>query len=177
VHKYPIKQLAKKTKLSPEEIRQDIESFEIMSTQFYEDYGQDKAFIHRFSYFKEFVKDKKLRNLMENLKLDSKDFCEWVGERKIEKAADVRKLRQVLETDKSREMFLKKDFDRAIEILKDLVPEKADKLYTQMQHLTEMLDEVSFQDATEVFSSDNPKRKIFLELQNKMCDISQKFSK
>lgn len=177
VHKYPIKQLAKKTKLKPEEIRQDIESFEIMSTQFYQDYGQDRAFIHRFSYFKEFVKDKKLRYLMEDLKLDSKDFCEWVGERKIEKAADVRKLRPVLETNKSREMFLKKDLDRAIEILRDLVPEKADKLYTQMQHLNEMLDEVSFQDASDVFSSDNPKRKIFMELQEKMCDISLKFSK
>lgn len=176
-HKYPIKDLAKKTKLSPEEIRQDIESFEIMSTQFYQKYGQDKAYIHRFSYFKEFVKDKKLRNLMEDLKLDAKDFCEWVGERKIEKAMDVRKLRQVLETDKSREVFIKKDLDRAIEILKDLVPEKADKLYILMQQLTQRLDDISFQEATEVFTSDNPKRKVFLELQNKMCDISRKFSK
>lgn len=175
-HKYPIKHLAKKTKLSPEEIRQDIESFEIMSTQFYQKYGQDKAYIHRFSYFKEFVKDKKLRNLMEDLKLDTKDFCEWIGERKIEKAMDVRKLRQVLELDKSRQVFLNKDLDRAIEILRDLAPEKADKLYSLMQQLNEMLDDVSFQEATEVFTSENPKRKIFLDLQNKMCDISRKFS-
>ena len=69
---------------------------------------------------------------MEELKFDSNDFCDWIGERKIEKAMDVRKLDAVLKEPLARDKFLKRDLDRALEILKDLVPEKSEKIYILM---------------------------------------------
>lgn len=170
--KYPMQSLAKKTKLSTAEIKQDIEAYQIMQEQFYEKHGKsDPSYVHKFSYFKEFVKDKKLKYVMEDLNLSSEDFCDWVGTKKIERAMDVRKLRNVLNNKHSFEMFIKKDLDRALEVLKEIVPEKSQKLYILMEELNQRVNKLDFEEIQEISSEESKKRKIVEKLYNKLKQL------
>lgn len=161
--KYPIKDLAKITKLSAAEIMEDIRAYEIMDNQFKKKYGETEI-VHRFSYFKEFVKNKKLINTMTEQKLGVDNFCDWVGLKKIDRAMDVRKLDAVLKESIAREIFFKKDLDRALEILKDIVPERSEKIYIMMADLTKKIDAIEYADILEIESKESKKRKVVTEL-------------
>jgi len=165
--KYPIKELAKITKLSSTDILQDIEAYKIMDNQFKEKYGETEI-VHKFSYFKEYVKNKKLRNTMNELNLGNEDFCNWVGQKKIERAMDVRKLNEVLKEPISRNIFFEKDLDRAMELLKDLVPERSEKIYILMNDLNKKIDKVELAELEEIKLTKSKKRKVVLTLYNKL---------
>ena len=168
--KYPVKKLAKITKLSSTDILQDIEAYKIMSNQFREKYGESEI-VHKFSYFKEFVKNKRLKAIMSQLNFDESDFCDWVGQKKIDRAMDVRKLGDVLNESTPREMFLKKDLDRALDILKDLVPEKSEKIYILMAELNKRIDKIQFVDIEEIKSQKSKKRKVVMDLYKKLKNL------
>jgi len=168
--KYPVKELAKITKLSATEILQDIDAYRIMNDQFKEKYGE-AGVVHKFSYFKEFVKNKKLKSTMEELNFDESDFCDWVGQGKIDRAMDVRKLNSILIEESSRDVFLNKDLDRALEILKDLVPEKSERIYILMAELKKKIDKIEFSDIQEIKSSNSKKRKVVIALYLKLKSL------
>ena len=173
--KYGIDDLAKVVKLSKMEVKEDIEAYTIMTEQFIKRY-EDVDFIGKWSYFKEFVKNKKLRNVMETLKLTDKDFATWIYENKLERAQDVRKLADILRNPNTREMFLKKDFARALVVLKDVIPEKSEKIYIKMKDLSEKFDKINVSEYKEMFKDHgNPKRKVFMELFEKMRDLVKRF--
>jgi hypothetical protein len=157
---YPAKELSRITKLSPSEILQDIEAFKIMDQQFREKYEGKTDIVDKFSYFKEFVKNTKLQDTMEELKLTEMDFCDWVGERRIERAMDVRKLNEVLVESESLEIFLKKDLEKAWERLKELIPEKSDKIYRIMTDLAKKIGSIELDEVAEIQSKNSEKRKI-----------------
>ncbi len=174
--KYPIVKLAKITKLSTRDIKEDIEAYEIMTKQFINKYA-DADYVGKWSYFKEFVKNNKLRITMEDHKFTSKDFADWIYNNKFERARDIRKLQQILANKESREMFIKKDFDRALEILKEVVPEKSEKIYIIIKDLTNRFDKMEYAELDSMFRDHNsPKRRIFLNLLEKMKNMLKKFS-
>jgi len=164
---YPLAKLEKVTKLSKTEILEDIEAYTIMDKQFRPKY-LDNTFIHKFSYFKEFVKNKKLQYTMAEKKLDVADFCDWVGQRKIDRAMDVRKLDNVLKEPAALKIFLKQDLDRALDILKDLVPERSEKIYIIMADLTEKIGKIEWADIMEIKKKKSNKRKVIEALFSKL---------
>ena len=168
--KYPVTELAKITKLTGPDILQDIEAYKIMNEQFREKYGETEI-VHKFSYFKEFVKNKKLRATMNELNLDEENFCDWVGLKKIGRAMDVRKLDEILKQPASLDVFLKKDLDRSLEVLKDLVPEKSEKIFMVMEDLSKRIDKIEFEEIHEIKSPNSKKRKVVERLSKKLKEL------
>src|SRR5437764_906538 len=90
-----IKKIEKQTKLSMAEINQNIKAFQLMQEQ-YLPLNQDPNEVSKFSYFVEYVKDNKLKKLMEKNGFDDKSFCDWVSDKnKIPTGQDVRRLRDI----------------------------------------------------------------------------------
>lgn len=168
---YPISMLADMTKLKRSDIEQDIEAFKIMNDEFYPKYGKyDKSFVHRFSYFKEYMKDKKLQILMKSLKMDSKTFCDWVGKGKFVKAQDVRKIRDILSDKSTREVFVKKDFESAMEELRNVQPEKAIKLFKLINQSEECIKNLTVSEIDEI-KKDKKKMKILVEFSKRLQNL------
>ncbi len=165
--KYPAEELAKITKLSATDILQDIEAYKIMDVQFKKKYGEFEI-VHKFSYFREFVKNKKLRYTMEFLNLTTDDFCDWIGNKKLNRAMDVRKLNDILTEPSSRETFIKKDLDRAINVLRTVIPEKSERVYMLMADLNKKIDKIEFVDIEDISSKKSKKRKVIFELYSKL---------
>tara|TARA_Y100000310_G_C20692351_1_gene823158 strand:+ start:76 stop:1089 length:1014 start_codon:yes stop_codon:yes gene_type:complete len=168
--KYTLEELSKITKLSEIDIRQDIDAYKIMENQFKEKYPEQEV-INKFSYFKEYIKDKKLRYLMEEFKMNELDFCDWVGQKKIERAMDVRKIYGVLAEPESRKVFIKKDLERAREVLKDLIPETSDKIYKIMSDLSKRIGKMSIDESLEIKNKKSKRRKIVEELNKKIMEL------
>lgn len=168
--KYPIKVLSTRTKLSTTEICQDIKAYKIMTDQFFPNFP-DPSNVHKYSYFKEYVKDKKLLSLMEQNNFTDFDFCCWVGDGKFDKAVEIRQLKDILSNQTAREKFIEKDFDRALELLKDVIPEKSDKLYKLISEITDRLAKVAFCELEEIRDRQSKKRKILLDLHDKVSKI------
>ncbi len=169
---YPIKTLSNRTKLTPYEIYQDIKAYKIMTDQFLTKFQDDPSNVHKYSYFKEYVKDKKLLAVMEKNNYTDSDFSDWVGSGKFDKAVDVRKLKDVLSNQMAREKFIEKDFDRAMDILKDIIPEKSDKLYKLINDIIDRLgNDVGLDELEELRNSKSKKRKILLDLRDKINKI------
>jgi hypothetical protein len=167
--RFPIEELMKRTKLKHKEIMEDIEAYKIMENEFSKVFShRDGRYVHKFSYFKEYVKNKKLMGVMEEQKLDQGDFSKWVADNKLNEARDVRKLSDILNNTKSRESFLEKDYDRAHEILKEIIPEKSDKIYQTMADLTDRLKNLTI---SQLGNIDPHKREIIEELKKKLDDI------
>jgi hypothetical protein len=167
--RYPLKDLVRRTKLKPKEIMEDIEAYQIMEKEFSKVFPRnDGRYVHKYSYFKEYAKNKKLQGIMEEKKLSTKDFSKWVAEEKLNEARDVRKLPDILNNNISRESFLTKDYDRALELLKDIIPEKSDKIYQNMYDLTEKIKKLRVDQLKNI---DSHKRKIIKDLKEELEDI------
>lgn len=170
---YPISALADMTKLKSSDIEGDIEAYKIMEQQFYPKYGKfDKSFVHKFSYFKEYVKDKKLRNLMATLNLDSKQFCDWVGKGKFDRAMDVRKLYDVLSDKATRKVFVNKDLGLALEELGNIKPEKSSKVFKLIDALTTALGGMKMAEIDEI-KGDKKKVAMVKALSKKLSNLAK----
>ncbi len=170
VKKHPLKELAKKTKQSELDISKDIEAYKIMSTQFFKIYGDEPDYVQKFSYFKEFVKDKKLQFVMGEEKLSSKNFCNWVAKNKFNKAQDVRRLGEILSNNSSKNEFLQKDIDHALEKLKDILPEKAEKFFILISDLLERINKLEFGEIKD-FRKNKRKLKLVRNLRDELTNI------
>lgn len=167
--RYPIKYLAKITKLKAREILDDIEAYKIMEKEFSKIIPPtDRGFVHKFSFFKEFVKNKKLQALMNEQNFSEKDFCEWIAKEKLGEARDVRKLKDILSYKEPRELFLAKDSYRAIEKLRDVIPEKTDIVYKKMSDLTDRLRKMPLKRIKKI---DSHKKRIIEELEKELDAI------
>lgn len=177
INKYPIKTLAQRTKLSSTEIQQDIKAYEIMAKQFFPKYESDPNSVHKYSYFKEYVKDKKLQIAMESNSFNDSDFSNWVGEGKFEKAIEIRKLKEVLNNTDACKRFIEKDFDRAMDILKDVIPQKSEKLYILIDDMVKRLGAITYDEINELKQKNSQKRKLLLDLDKKVNGIIKETEK
>jgi len=168
---HPLDDLVKKTKLSRREIMESIKAYQIMEQEFSKVFPQtDRGYVHKFSYFKEYVKNKKLIGTMEEKGFNDKDFCEWVANEKFNKAQEIRGLKDIIENERTLKVFLKKDYERAREVLRDIIPEKTDKIYGLMSELTERLSQLPWKEIKEI-ELGGRKREIMEGLLRQLCDI------
>lgn len=108
--------LEKQTKMTERQINENIEAYRIMEEQYLPNHNDDPNEVSKFSYFVEYVKDKKLQKLMEKNKKNKKDFCDWVADKeKIPTGQDVRKLRDILSIEDTKNAFFDKGFDSAMQ--------------------------------------------------------------
>ena len=77
----------------------------------------------------------------------------------------------MLNNPESCKRFIEKDFDRAMEVLKDVIPQKSDKLYILIDDMIKRLGGVSLNDIIELKNKDSKKRKLIFALQKKLNEI------
>lgn len=167
---YSTSRLEKLTKLRGNDIKNSIEAFKLMSEQFLPKYGKDPSDIFKFSYFVEYTKDKKLHDVMEQNKLKDKNFCSWVGSSKIKRARDVRDLRTILSDPATKDIFIKKGYNKAIDKLSVIDPSAVRGIYNNIEQLIDDLgNKISPDDILEMKNDKNDeRRKLLIKLQFKL---------
>jgi hypothetical protein len=162
---WPISKIEKQTKLNEREINQNIEAYKIMQDQYLPTH-QDPYEIAKFSYFVEYVKDNKLKKIMEKRGFEMKDFCEWVGDReKIPTGQDVRKLRDILDDTDASNLFVKNGFEASMEILAYRKPNIIDPFYRDIESVVEKLKSMNLFEIDEISNeSDGGKKRMISEL-------------
>lgn len=172
---YSKEQLAKRTKLTTDEITQFIDAFKDMEQQYLPKYT-DPSEVLKFSFFMEYEKNKKLKREMERNALTLSDFCEWVGERKIPKAQDVRELRHLIENEESRKVFIKDGFEYAQEILGTIKPEIISPLFQNIEKIIEDLKGLSNYEIVQMQDGDQPmKKQMILDLRKEVNDFVYRY--
>ncbi len=162
---YSTDRLENLTKLRKSDVENSINAYKLMTGQFLPKYGKTPADLHfKFSYFVEYVKDKKLQELMEKNKLGEKNFCSWVGTGKLKKARYVRDLRPILANQRSKELFIKKGYNAAIEQLNVTNPSAIEGIYYDIDRLADDLgDKINPEELVEMKSNKNDERRKLLE--------------
>lgn len=175
---YSYYQLAKRTKLSENEIIQSIQAFKDMEEQYLPKYGTDPSEVMKFSYFMEYEKNTKLKREMERNGFTMSDFCGWVGERKIPKAQDVRELKPLVENEESRKVFIKDGFEYAKEILGTIKPDLVSPLYQNIEKVIEDIKNLSQYEIGEMQDGDQPmKKQMILDLRKEINDFVNRYLK
>jgi len=175
---YSISQLAERTKLNKNEIEQSIEAFKDMEQQYLPRYGTDPTEVLKFSYFVEYEKNNKLKREMERNGLSVSNFCDWVGEKKIPKAQDVRELRHLLENTESRNVFINDGFEYAKEILGTIKPDLVSPLFQNIERVVEDLKGLSNYEIGEMQDGGQPmKKKMIIELQKEINNFVNRYFK
>jgi hypothetical protein len=147
---WPIKKIEKQTKLSASEISQNIAAFKLMQDQ-YLPKNPDPNEVSKFSYFVEYVKDNKLKKLMDKNSLTENDFCEWVSDRNmIPTGQDVRRLRDILGDSDSRDLFLNKGFESSMQVIAFRNPNVVDPFYRDMERVIEKLKSIKSREINEI---------------------------
>lgn len=172
---YSTNRLEKLTKLRGNDIQNSIYAFKLMSEQFLPKYGKDPSDVFKFSYFVEYVKDTKLQDIMETNGLGDKNFCSWVGTGKIKRARDVRDLRNILSDPMTKNVFIKKGYNKAIDKLSIIDPASIRGVYNDIEQLIDDLGSKIKPDEI-IEMKENKKderRKLLIELQLRLESIME----
>lgn len=161
---WPLDRLEKQTKMTKRQIEQNIEAYKLMSEQCLPQYGTDPEEVSKFSYFVEYVKDRKLQQLFDEYAGGSEGYCRWVNDRtKIPTGQDVRKLRPILENDDSRKVILRRGFDAALEVLALRAPHVVSGFYRDVESVVRDLQNMSLADMQEIADDESGGRLKLLE--------------
>lgn len=115
---WSVPRLEKQTKMSEDQIKSNIEAYKIMEEQYLPEHSDDPNEVSKFSYFVEYVGDRKLKKLVDDHFSGVNEFCTWVGDKtKIPTGQDVRLLRDILLNDETRSTFASKGFEAALLVL------------------------------------------------------------
>ncbi len=163
---WSINRLEKQTKMTEKQIRENIDAYRIMEEQYLPVHTDDPNEVSKFSYFVEYVKDNKLQKLMEKSSKDIKDFCDWVADKeKIPTGQNVRRLRDIFDNEDTKNAFIAKGFDAAMQVLQFKKPYLVSSFYKSIEDVIEGLKDVSAQELDEIISEDNSeKEKMIREL-------------
>ena len=153
---WSINRLEKQTKMTEKQIRENIDAYKIMEEQYLPIHADDPNETSKFSYFVEYVKDKKLQQLIEKNSNNIKDFCNWVADKeKIPTGQDVRRLRDIFDNGDTKKAFITKGFDAAMQILEFRKPYLVSSFYKDMENVIEGLKEISAQELDEIITENN----------------------
>ncbi len=156
---WSINRLEKQTKMTEKQIDENIKAYRIMEEQYLPIHTDDPNEVNKFSYFVEYVKDKKLQKLMEKSSKDIKDFCNWVADKeKIPTGQDVRRLRDIFDNEDTRNAFIDKGFDNAMQILEFKKPHLVSSFYKDIENVIEGLKEINAQELDEIINEDNSEK-------------------
>lgn len=162
---YSIERLSKLTKLSISEIKSAIKAFTDMEEEYLPKFGNDPTEVFKYSYFVEFEKDKKLQELMRKNSLGLKNFCTWVGTGKIKRAQDVRDLRHIIENKKTKDLFIRRGYDTAMEELSIIKPQISSSLFEGMRKVIEGMSKLTSVEISDMRDGEQPgKVKLIQEL-------------
>lgn len=163
---WSISRLEKQTKMTEKQIRENIDAYKIMEEQYLPVHRDDPNEVSKFSYFVEYVKDKKLQSLMEKSSKGIKNFCDWVADKeKIPTGQNVRRLRDIFDNEDTKNTFITKGFDAAMQILEFRKPYLVSSFYKDIENVIEGLKEISAQELDEIITEDNSeKEKMIREL-------------
>ncbi len=169
---YSEKRLSSLTKLNPSEIKSAIKAFQDMEEEYLPKYGKNSSEVFKYSYFVEYEKDKKLQEIMRQNELDLNNFCTWVGTGKIKRAQDVRELRDIMDNKTTREIFIRKGYDAAIEELSILKPHLTSSLFENIKKVVDSLEKLPGHEITEMRLGHQPaKVKLIEDLQGASEEI------
>jgi len=151
--------------MSEREIRLSIQAFIYMERQYLPKYQEDPTEVFKFSYFVEYEKNKKMKEAMRKNDLTINDFCDWVGSGKIPRATLVRELTPILETDQSRQVFIEKGYENAIEKLSILKPNLTSPLFDNIARVIDWLRNLPSWEISQIIEGEQPhKRRLITEL-------------
>ena len=176
---WSINRLEKQTKMTEKQIKENIEAYKIMEEQYLTVHGDDPNEVSKFSYFVEYVKDNKLQKLMKKSLKDIKDFCEWVANKeKIPTGQDVRRLRDIFDNEDTKNAYISKGFDAAMQILEFKKPNLVSSFYKSIEDVIEGLKDINTQELDEIITEENSEReKMIKELakwSQKIIDLIEK---
>jgi hypothetical protein len=147
---WPLSKIEKQTKLNKHEIEQNIQAYEIMQNQYLPTHPEPNE-VSKFSYFVEYVKDKKLQKAMEKNAFQINNFCDWVGDKnKIPTGQDVRHLRDILEDKNATESFISKGYEESMLVLSYSKPDITNPFYRDIERVVEKLKELTAFEMNEI---------------------------
>jgi hypothetical protein len=176
---WSINKLVKQTKLNEKQIKENIDAYKIMEEKYLPKYGDDPNEVSKFSYFVEYVKDKKLQKFMEKKDKNVTDFCEWVADnQKLPTGQDVRKLRYIFEDDDTISEFINKGFDSAIKLLEIKKPNITSSFYKDIENVIDGLKNINAYELDDIINERNSTRELMLrelaEWSKKVIDMIEK---
>jgi len=152
---WSVSRLEKQTKMSERQIKENIEAYKKMDEQYLPLHGDDPNEVSKFSYFVEYVKDEKLKRLMAKNSKTIDDFCNWVADKeKIPTGQDVRRLKDILENDDTKNAFIKRGFHAAIQMLALRKPYLISPLFRDIENVIAGLKNVSAYEIDEIVNDE-----------------------
>ncbi len=137
-----------------------------MEQQYMPKYGlTNPSEVMKFSYFVEYVKDNKLKELMSNNNLKTADFCEWVSNSdKVPTAQEVREIKSFFMDEDSKRDFLSDGFQKARETLILKKPGLISKMYKNMEAITQELKDLNAYDIDQIANNNKEAENIIEDL-------------
>ena len=162
---YPINHLADITRRPKTEISKAIKAFKAMRDYYLPKYGDAPSEVLKYSYFEQYFNYSSVQKALKKNDFSIKDFCDWVGTDKIDRAIDVRTLPTILDDPSAKEEFVKKGFERAIEILAVKKPDVKSKLWLKVKEVIEGMMKLSSHEINEIKDGhEEGKKKLLYDL-------------
>jgi hypothetical protein len=146
---YSIMRLEQLTKLKSNDIKTNIEAFKDMEDQYLPKYNKPGEQL-KFSYFAEFRKSKRLKELFHDKEITLTQFSDLVGQGKFGRGEQVRKLAMVWEDREARQVLLEEDMEAALDQLSLVNPAAKSKLFEKIVDVTSGLGRLPFNEAMEI---------------------------
>ena len=173
---YSMQRLSQLTKMATREIENNIQAYKDMEEQYLPRFNRPAERL-KFSYFVEFRKNPELKKLVKQGKLSLSEFCDWVGDGKFLRGADVRKLSGVLKDEESRQALIDEDFQSALDQLEQRNPAAKSKLFEKIEDVTDGLESIPFGELSEIQLGLQPAKLAALETLDKvLADILRTIS-
>lgn len=156
---WSVSRLEKQTKMSKKQIKENIDAYKKMEEQYLPTHGDDPNEISKFSYFVEYVKDEKLQRLMAKSSKTIDDFCNWVADKeKIPTGQDVRRLRDIFESEDTRNTFLNRGFQAAFQLMALKKPHLVSPLFRDIENVIGGLKNVSTLEIDEIINEESSEK-------------------
>jgi hypothetical protein len=175
---WPLSKIEKQTKLTKREIEQNIEAFKTMRNQYLPTHP-DPFEVSKFSYFVEYIKDKKLQKAMDKNGFGVSHFCQWVADRKmLPTGQDVRRLRDILEDQDATDAFINGGFEASIGILAYRNPNITNPFYRDVEKVIDRLKNIPMYEIEDISDEEGGGKKRLIgdlaKWSNKILDMINK---
>jgi len=162
---YSTTRLEQLTRLEARKIEIEIRAFRDMADVYRARFPDDPYEAQKFSYFVEYEGNPRIKRDMAARRKTTDDFCDWVGNGRIPKAENVRRLPDILEDERATTYFVADGYERALEHLALAKPNLVSPLYRRIEEVIEGLRQMAFYEVERIRSGDEPgQRRLIREL-------------
>lgn len=156
---YSVPRLEQLTRLDARKIEVEIRAFRDMAEVYHTQFPDDPYEAQKFSYFVTYEESPRVKRGMQAQGKRIEDFCEWVGQARIPKAENVRRLPDILENDDAATRFFNDGFETAISYLALAKPDIVSPLFRRIEEVIDGLRNMPFYETEGIRSGDEPGRK------------------